>query len=182
MHIKNTDDDLHEYNSDTFEEDPFLHAGPQLYAVGTQVMLTANLWMEASLVNGSCGTIIHILKPTDNRNRRVIMVDFPEYHGPALSPLHPTVLPITQVRTGNSKGMPLTLVWAITIHKSQGMTLQHATVDIGEKEFASGLSFVALSRCKTFHGLYIQPFDFPRLQRIEKGQLVKARQHELTRL
>ena len=113
MHIKNTDDDLHEYNSNTFEEDPFLHAGPQLYAVGTQVMLTANLWMEAGLVNGSCGTIIHILKPTDNWNQRVIMVDFPEYHGPALSPLHPPVLPITQVRTGNSKGMPLTLVWAI---------------------------------------------------------------------
>ena len=117
--------------------------------------------MEAGRVNGSYGTIVHILKPTDNQNRRVIMVDFPEYHGPALSPLHPTILPITQVRTGNSKGMPLTLAWAITIHKSQGMTLQHATVDIGEKEFASGLSFVALSHCKTFHGLRIQPFDFP---------------------
>ena len=182
MRIENTDDDLHEYNSDTFEEDPFLHAGPQLYAVSAQVMLTANLWTEAGLVNGSCGTIVHILKPTDNRNRRVIMVDFPEYHGPVLSPLHPTVLPITQVHAGNSKGMPLTLAWAITIHKFQGMTLQHATVDIGEKEFASGLSFVALSCCKTFHSLRIQPFDFPRLQHIEKGQLVKARQHELMHL
>ena len=78
--------------------------------------------------------------------------------------------------------MPLTLAWAVTIHKSQGMTLDHVTVDLGNTEFASGLTFVALSRAKTFNGLRVELFDFNRFQRIEKGRHVAARQHEFQRL
>ncbi|KAF8480729.1 hypothetical protein DFH94DRAFT_602556, partial [Russula ochroleuca] len=58
--------------------------------------------------------------------------------------------------------IPLTLSWAITIHKAQGMTLDRITVDLGPKEFASGLSFIVLSRAKTFDGLRLHPFDLNR--------------------
>jgi ATP-dependent DNA helicase PIF1 len=158
------------------------HDDTQLFAVGAEVMLTNNLWTEASLVNGACGNIINIIKPDDDRNARIILVDFPKYSGPALSPNHPTVVPITQIRSGNTKGMPLTLAWAVTIHKAQGMTLDRVTIDLGRNEFASGMTFVALSRAKTFDGLRVHPFDLDRYQGIEKGKYVEARREEFARL
>ena len=62
--------------------------------------------------------------------------------------------------------MPLTTAWAITIHKSQGLTLKKATIDLGPRDFASGLSFVAISRVKTLNGIAFRaPFPWSRLQR-----------------
>ena len=49
---------------------------------------------------------------------------------------------------------PLRLAWAITIHKSQGLTFEHAIIDAGAS-FASGQVYVALSRCKTLEGLVL---------------------------
>lgn len=51
---------------------------------------------------------------------------------------------------------PLTLGWAITIHKSQGMTLEHLTVDFGAGAFAPGQAYVALSRAKNIDGLTLE--------------------------
>lgn len=47
---------------------------------------------------------------------------------------------------------PLRLAWSITIHKSQGLTFEHAIIDAGHS-FASGQVYVALSRCKSLEGL-----------------------------
>lgn len=49
---------------------------------------------------------------------------------------------------------PLRLAWAITIHKSQGLTFEHAIIDT-ERSFASGQVYVALSRCKSLEGLVL---------------------------
>ena len=49
---------------------------------------------------------------------------------------------------------PLRLAWAITIHKSQGLTFERAIIDAG-LSFASGQVYVALSRCKTLNGLVL---------------------------
>ena len=182
MKIVNDDNYLHDISADNMNEDCLDHLGPQLFAVGAEVMLTANLWTEAGLVNGSCGIVDDIIKPPDNRAARVLMVSFPGYRGPPLSPSRPDVVPITQVRADSHKGMPLTLAWAVTIHKSQGMTLDRVTVDLGNSEFASGLTFVALSRAKSFTGLRVEPFDFNRFQRIENGRHVAARRDEFHRL
>jgi ATP-dependent exoDNAse (exonuclease V) alpha subunit len=155
---------------------------PHLYAVGAEVMLTANLWTEVGLVNGTCGTVVAILKPEDNRKLYILMVNLPSYHGLALSSSHPTIVPITHIATRNFSGIPLTLAWAITIHKSQGMSLEHVTVDLGETEFSSGLTFVALLHAQSFRGLRIMPFDFDRYGRIANGTHVNARRAEMLRL
>jgi hypothetical protein len=84
--------------------------GMQIYAVGAEVMLTANLWTEVGLVNGACGKVVSILKPQDDRDVCIIMVDFPGYRGPALLPEQPHVLPITQIRTPNCSGISVAAV------------------------------------------------------------------------
>ena len=62
--------------------------------------------------------------------------------------------------------LPLTLAWGITIHKSQGLTLAFATLELGEKDFALGLSYVAISRVKDLKGLaFRSPFAIGRLQK-----------------
>ncbi len=49
--------------------------------------------------------------------------------------------------------MPLSLAWAITIHKSQGQTLDKAVIDVGDRVFAAGAEYVAISRVRTLNGL-----------------------------
>lgn len=51
---------------------------------------------------------------------------------------------------------PIKLAWAITIHKSQGLTFDRAIIDIGGGAFAHGQLYVALSRCRTLSGLYLR--------------------------
>jgi len=59
---------------------------------------------------------------------------------------------IREVVEGSFIQIPLKLAWAITIHKSQGLTFEHAIID-AEAAFAHGQVYVALSRCKTLEGL-----------------------------
>jgi ATP-dependent exoDNAse (exonuclease V) alpha subunit len=54
---------------------------------------------------------------------------------------------------GTFSQFPLGLGWAVTIHKSQGMTLESAVIDLGNGAFSDGQTYVALSRCKTVDGI-----------------------------
>ncbi len=54
------------------------------------------------------------------------------------------------------KQFPIKLGWAVTIHKSQGLTLENCSVDLGAGAFATGQAYVALSRCKNLSSLHLQ--------------------------
>ncbi len=63
---------------------------------------------------------------------------------------------IEHEKIGTFTQFPLSLGWAITIHKSQGMTLDNVCIDLGRGSFCSGQTYVALSRCRTMKGISLE--------------------------
>lgn len=121
---------------------------------GAQVMFVKNnapYWM-----NGTLGRVIEI-------NEHIIRVDIPgsgnkvsvqraTWEKVELAFDRETRRIITTV-VGIYRQFPLMLGWAITIHKSQGMTLDSVRIDMSSGAFISGQTYVALSRCKTLEGI-----------------------------
>ena len=68
--------------------------------------------------------------------------------------IDPETKEITETITGTFSQYPLKTAWAITIHKSQGLTFEHAIID-ASAAFSHGQVYVALSRCKTLEGLVL---------------------------
>lgn len=75
--------------------------------------------------------------------------------------------------------MPLRLAWALTIHKSQGLTISKETIDIGPRE-RERLTFFAISRVKSLDGLRISPpFSYDHYKKMKIGkQLIKRKEEE----
>jgi len=77
--------------------------------------------------------------------------------------------------------LPLILSWAVTIHKSQGSTLDYAVVNIGKDIFEAGQTYVALSRLKSLSGLFIEHFSIksiminPKVQEFYKSSLFESK-------
>ena len=150
---------------------------PTLHAmVGMRVMLIKNEWTCEGLVNGSFGVVVGVVKMTDS-NPEVILVQFGEqYTGPSVMKGMERVVPIVpsdfDFVFGRSKGrarhckrvqFPLVPAWAITIHKSQGMTvgpgndILQIVVDVGDREWAAGLVYVAVSRAMCAAAIRFRP-------------------------
>ena len=152
-------------------------------ANSARVMLSSNLWVDVGLVNGAMGTIraicYHSGGPPDLPI--AVMVHFDSYSGPTL---HDGTVPITPLRrTWSSSGtqcsrlqLPLKLAWAVTIHKSQGLTLDKVVIDIGKREFSTGLTFVACSRVRQLKDLlFTPPFTFQRLASLANSCRLRQR-------
>lgn len=73
---------------------------------------------------------------------------------------NPDLERIEEEKLGAFTQYPVRLAWAITIHKSQGLTFQHAIIDAGES-FAAGQVYVALSRCTSLDGLVLKSRILP---------------------
>ena len=101
-------------------------------AQSVRVMLTCNLWVDFELVNGAMGLIEAICYRTGGPPNLpiAVMVHFDKYSGPTL---HNGVVPITPIRrTWSTSGIQcsrlLKLAWAVTIYKSQSLTLDAAVI------------------------------------------------------
>ena len=74
--------------------------------------------------------------------------------------------------------LQLGLCWAITMHKSQGQTLDKAVIDLGPKEACTGLTFVCLSAAKRLVDLMVEPMSFDRIGNLGNSSTMKARLQE----
>src|SRR6266540_1518088 len=158
-------------------------------------MLTVNLQTQSGLVNSSMGTVQDIIFQEDQGPPSLpiaVLISFDNYKGPTIASIEgERVIPIPPIqRTWNGKSgvscsrlqIPVRLTWAITVHKSQGLTLQNAVIDLGNKEFTAGLSFVAVSRVRSIKDLLFKPFNFERLQQIKDCKRLGERKDEEERL
>ena len=154
-------------------------------------MLTRNLCSRMGLCNGSIGTVKDIIYTENTQPPQLplaVIVKFDDYVGPSFFTDDCHSIPIVPQLTVSSElgvshertQLPLKLAWAITIHKSQGLTLKKAWVDIGKSEAFDGLSYVALSRVKSLSDMIIEPFSFERLEKIKqtKGFLYRKKEEE----
>ncbi len=115
--------------------------------IGASVMFTKNNPKEG-FVNGTLGVVDKFDKITGNpivktRNGRKIEV----------KPMDWTIEENGKIKASISQ-LPLRLAWAITVHKSQGMSLDEAVMDLSQV-FEYGQGYVALSRVRRLTGLYI---------------------------
>ena len=123
------------------------------FCIGAQVMLKANLNVDAGLVNGSRGVVTQVLP-------QGVRVKFLNGDELLITPHVWTIeLPENEISTKNSRSqIPLILAWSLTIHRSQACTLDYAICDLGYNIFTAGQAYVALSRVRSLDGLYLKKF------------------------
>jgi len=118
-----------------------------------QVMLTINK-IENGLSNGSRGVIIGFnpYPVVQFLDGKIMMIEPNEW----------------KIEEGEriiaKKQIPLIYAWAITVHKSQGTTIDYLVTDIGSSIFEAGQVYVALSRVKSVGGLSITNINFSRIR------------------
>ncbi len=133
--------------------------------VGAQIMLINNdpgdRW-----ANGTLGVIEKIQasgrKPVVTvRTREGDVVEVEPYRWEITRPTTKAGV-LTHEPVGAFTQLPMKLAWAVTIHKSQGQTLDRVFVDLSGGTFANGQLYVALSRCTSLNGLVLKRGVLPR--------------------
>ncbi|MDC0344768.1 AAA family ATPase [Alphaproteobacteria bacterium] len=131
------------------------------FKVGSQIMLLNND-QKKRWVNGSIGIIEEVTRDEDGEeylrvrlhdNDRLISVS------PFIWEVYKFSVEdgaIVSEPAGKFTQYPFRLAWAVTIHKSQGKTFNRVVIDIGRGTFASGQTYVGLSRCTSFEGVYLK--------------------------
>ena len=135
-------------------------ADPELtLKVGAQVMFIKNdTGMDRAYYNGMIGQVVAIdeeygvaVRPQEGGEIiQVLPVDWDNIS----YTVNPETKEIIEHKEGTFTQFPLKLAWAVTIHKSQGLTFDRAIIDV-KRSFAHGQTYVALSRCRTLQGLVL---------------------------
>lgn len=113
--------------------------------VDSQVLVTANIDQKSGIVNGTRGVVIE-LKP---KSVIIKLVGGSHYE---VGYYKNTLVEDPDIALSF---MPLKLAYALTIHKSQGMTLDAIEIDIGHNIFASGQAYTAISRAKNLKSVRV---------------------------
>ena len=157
--------DLQTFQGETIGEFPNREtpAEPELQLKrGARVMCVAND-TAGRYVNGSLGWVKDFTLGNDE-SEPTVTVDLDEGRQVIITPhiwniyrsaYDQETRTLNQERLGSYSQIPLKLAWAVTIHKSQGKTFDQVTIDLGRGAFASGQTYVALSRCRSFEGLHL---------------------------
>lgn len=140
--------------------------------IGAKVMFVKNN-LEQGYVNGSLGEVIGFndegMPSVKLSNEKTISVNKEEWG----------IIDEQGKTLARYEQIPLRLAWAITIHKSQGMTLESARIDLS-KTFETGQGYVALSRLKEFENLILDGFNDTALQVDALAFKADRRFHELS--
>jgi len=136
---------------------------------GTQVMFIRNDWPRM-IFNGKIGEIREI-------RDKSLLIMLPEGREVEIEPVvwdnmlyswNEQEKKVEQKIIGTFKQFPLKLAWAITVHKSQGLTFERVIADLGSA-FSPGQVYVALSRCTSFEGLVLR-------SRIEFSDIITSKE------
>lgn len=126
--------------------------------VGAQVMFVKNdSSFRKEYYNGMIGEVVEIEDKTicvrAYDNDEIIEVGHETWENTRYD-LDEKTKEIKEEVIGTFSQYPLKTAWAITVHKSQGLTFEHAIIDV-QHSFAHGQTYVALSRCKTLEGMVL---------------------------
>jgi ATP-dependent DNA helicase PIF1 len=126
--------------------------------IGAQVMMIRNSYFKDGVINGSIGIVRDFtakgLPIVEFDNSTILKVQPSEWE---YTEFNPNTMQ-TEVKA-MIRQLPLIHAWSITVHKSQGMTIDSILCDLG-RLFEQGQSYVALSRVRSLSGLFIKSFDF----------------------
>ncbi|MBB2989732.1 hypothetical protein FHR72_001195 [Mycolicibacterium iranicum] len=135
------------------------------FKVGAQVMMLNND-QGGRWVNGTVGRVAGV---GYDRYGAVVEVEFPDGTTAEVSPFTWEVTrpvmsgsSLSREVVGSYTQLPFKLAWAITIHKSQGQTLDRVVVDLTGGMFSTGQLYVALSRCTSLAGLVLKRPVLPK--------------------
>lgn len=143
---------------DTFPEYSYPTDATLTLKVGAQVMFVKNDSSGSHrYYNGMIGTVTGFTDTGFTVRGNSGSVDIavePETWTNSRYVLNEETKEITEEVEGTFTQYPVKLAWAITIHKSQGLTFEHAIID-AHLSFSHGQTYVALSRCKTLDGMVL---------------------------
>jgi len=121
---------------------------------GSRVMFLNNKYFSKGIYNGSIGVILKVL------NESLIEVAFPTSNGMIIMSIEKdTAHFVVNGSPARRTQFPIQNAFALTVHKTQGLTLPHATISFDTSMFANGQAYVAMSRATSWENLDITYFD-----------------------